>query len=309
MAGIGEMTGGGAGGAGPLLVDPRPALLEVLSERRRAALAVAGSVEQVTWNVFRSLEQIEPRLWAPPLLQRAFGRGWRLPAGGLEPVRLTVWEPVAPPPARQDFLRRRALRGRLHPPPGRMRRGRVTPLSALRRRFAEEAAARRPLEPPLEIGAILRTPRHVVYLLPLLESEMEMEVACDRDRDAILRALDAGLYEVEASRGRERAFGLVLLYRDERTHLRSIERLRLYRAQPRRLARALAHRRRFDAARAARSLAPLRWRELALAVRRALRSGWVDGAQAMVLSRLLEYLDEVGLGDGSGGPGPQRARP
>jgi hypothetical protein len=303
MPGTEEMTSGGGNGAGPLLIDRYTHLLEVLSERRRAALEVAGSVEQVTWNVFRSLAQIDPQLWVPPLLRRAFGRGIRMGPGELEPLRLTLWEPVAPPPTRQGFLRRRALRGRLQPSPGRMRRGRVTPLSALRRRFAEDAAARRPLEPPLEIGAILRTPRHVVYVVPLLDSEMEMEVACDRSRDAILRALDAGLYEAEAARSRARRFGLVLLHRDAQASPRTIERLRAYRSQPRRIARALAHRRRLEAPRLARSLGLLRWQEVSHGVRRALHSGKLDAVQTAILLRLRDYLAQVGLEARSAGPG------
>lgn len=282
----------------PLLIDRFSHVLEQLSERRRAALQVHGSLEGVTWNVFRSLGQIDPALWLPPLMRRAVSRGLKFNSRELESLRVSLWEPVAPPPSRQEDLRRRALRGRLNPPAGRLRRGRVTPLSALRRQLAEKAREGLPLEPPLEIGALLRTRRRVVYFLPLLESEFEMEVACDRGRDAILRALDAGAYEAELGRRKPRRFYLVLLYRDERITPASVELLRRYRERPGLLARALSHRRGLDAGAAARGLGLLRWGDLVRVLARTLGSGGLDPVQVSLVERVTAWLRELGLAQG-----------
>lgn len=279
----------------PLLIDLFSHVLEQISDRRRTALGVPGSVEGVTWNVFRTLGQVDPTLWLPPLVRKALGRRIKFSRREIDSLRVSLWEPVAPPPARQEYLRRRALRGTLVPSPGRLRRGRLTPLSVLRRRLAEAAAEGRPLEPPLEIGALLRTRRRVVYVLPILGSEIELEVACDRHRDALLRALDAGVYEAESSHRVRRRFYLILLYREERETPRSVERLRHYREHPRALARALAHRRNLDAAQAARGLGLLRWRSLSRTLRAALGSQGLDPFQRGLLGRLLAYLARTGL--------------
>lgn len=283
-----------------LLIDRFSHVLEQISERRRAALGVPGSVEGVTWNVFRSLGQIDPALWLPRLASRALGRGLKFTRRELDSLRISMWEPVAPPPSRQEDLRRRALRGTLVPAPGRLRRGRVTPLSEQRRRLAGQARHGRPLEPPLEVGAMLRTRRRVFYILPILEVELEMEIECDRRRDAVVRAIDAGLYETESARRvPPLRFYLILLYRDECATPRSVELLRQYRSRPAALGRALAHRRSLDAEAAARSLGMLRWREVSRRLRRALESGSLDVLQSTLVTRLLDFLRAMGLASAS----------
>lgn len=282
----------------PLRIDRFSQELEQISERRRAALGVPGSVEGVTWNVFRTLGQIDPALWLPRMMRRATGRALKFTRRELDSLRISLWEPVAPPPSRLDHLRRRALRGTLLPPAGRLRRGRVTPLSALRRRLAEAALEGRPLEPPVDIGALLRTRRRVIYVLPVLDAEIETEVPSDRRRDAILRALDAGLYEAEAARRVQRRFYLVLLYREERRTPRSVALLRQHRERPRALARALAHRRGLDAGRAARGLGLVRWRSLARGLVVALASGRLDPVQSALAGSLIDYLRGLGMAPG-----------
>ncbi len=285
-----------------LLIDRFSHVLDLLSERRRAALGVPGSVESVTWNVFRSLGQIDPALWLPALMRRALGRALRFTRRELDSLRVSLWEPVAPPPARQDYLRRRARRGTLVPPAGRLRRGRVTPLSDLRLRLAEAARRGEVLEPPYDIGAVLRTERRVIYVVPALGEEIDMDVPCDRRRDALLRALDAGLYEAEAARRRPRRFYLVLLFRDRRDTPRSVALLRAYRRRPAALERALAHRRGLEGEAAARGLGLIRWRSLARALRGALYAESVDPLQRLLLGRMLEYLRGEGLLPGEEGP-------
>jgi len=237
-------------------------VLEDLSERRRAAISTPGTLEERTWHVFGRLMRLDPASWLPELVRRALHRRMSFSRQELDSLRLSLWEGVAPPPARQTLLRRRALRGLLYPAAGELRRGRVTPLSVLRQRLARRALEGGPLEPPTEVGAILRTSRRVLYVLPVLDQELEMEVPCDRDRDAILRALDAGLYESESARLQRKRFYLILLYCDRRSTPLSVARLRLYKENPVLLRRALAHRRGLDTARVAENMGLLRWRKM-----------------------------------------------
>jgi hypothetical protein len=189
-------------------------------------------------------------------------------------------------------LRRQALRGKLAPPAGRLRRGRVTPLSILRQDLAQQALEGRPLEAPYELGAVLRTSRRVFYILPVLEAELEMEVSSDRRRDAILRALDAGLYEAEAGRVRPRRFYLILLYRDRKLTPLSVERLRFYRETSEGLRRKMPHRRKFDAESVRRHLGLLRWKHLAAV---ALEPQGTCPGDATLRADLLNYLRQAGL--------------
>jgi hypothetical protein len=59
-------------------------------------LRSANSEDAVTWNVFRSLRQVDPTIWLPQLWQTAFPKLASL-SDALATVRL--WERVAPPTA------------------------------------------------------------------------------------------------------------------------------------------------------------------------------------------------------------------
>jgi hypothetical protein len=266
--------------------------LEALSDRRRAAVATPGSLEERVWSVFTRLARLAPELWLVELARRALRLRLHLHRRELDTLRVSIWEPVAPPPARQAYLRRQALRGKLAPPAGRLRRGRVTPLSILRQDLAQQALEGRPLEAPYELGAVLRTSRRVFYILPVLEAELEMEVSSDRRRDAILRALDAGLYEAEAGRVRPRRFYLILLYRDRKLTPLSVERLRFYRETSEGLRRKMPHRRKFDAESVRRHLGLLRWKHLAAV---ALEPQGTCPGDATLRADLLNYLRQAGL--------------
>jgi hypothetical protein len=63
---------------------------------KRTHLRSENSEDVVSWNVFRSLRQIDPIAWLPLLFERSFG----IPAE-LSSVAATVelWRSVAPPPA------------------------------------------------------------------------------------------------------------------------------------------------------------------------------------------------------------------
>ena len=60
-----------------------------------AHLRSQNSEDVVTWNVFRTLRQIDPRIWLPVLARLALGTEHSLPS---REVSVSVWVPVKPPP-------------------------------------------------------------------------------------------------------------------------------------------------------------------------------------------------------------------
>jgi cation transport regulator ChaC len=59
-----------------------------------------NSEDALTWNVFRSLAQVDPSFWLPGLFRDAFGRELQLRA---QSVRVRLWQRVQPPPALRLF--------------------------------------------------------------------------------------------------------------------------------------------------------------------------------------------------------------
>jgi hypothetical protein len=180
-----------------------------------------------------------------------------------------------------------------------MRRGRVLRLSELRERLASKARAGKPLEPPLEIGVTIRAPRLLVYVLPVLESELEMQVECDRGRNAVLRAVDAGLHELGRRRDGSRAFRVLLLYWSADRTPRSVKLVHRYRARPQEMARALGHRRRLSASALRRVLGLARWEAFPRRLSAIQRQAKVEPTEMVILNRLLGYFEELGIGSGS----------
>src|SRR5262249_20783627 len=117
---------------GRLLIDRHSSVLSRLSLRRQAALADPSSIDATTWNIFRTLAQLDPAGWLPELM--GLGRIAEVPSrevlsGG---VAVTLWKRVKPPAERLLWLKRQVLRGAVKPRVGRRRKGRVVPLSDLR---------------------------------------------------------------------------------------------------------------------------------------------------------------------------------
>jgi hypothetical protein len=79
-----------------LIIDRYDALFAGLHPTLLKRLRNAGSDDAVTWNVFRSLRQVDPTVWLPELFRFAFPEH-ESPAASHAAVSL--WQPVAPPPA------------------------------------------------------------------------------------------------------------------------------------------------------------------------------------------------------------------
>jgi hypothetical protein len=79
-----------------LIIDRHDPVFSAMRAGRRKHLRSANSEDALTWNVFRSLRQIQPTVWLPELYSTAF-RGSRLTH--TEHATIELWQPIAPPPA------------------------------------------------------------------------------------------------------------------------------------------------------------------------------------------------------------------
>jgi len=79
-----------------LIVDRYHPDLATMRGSKRERLRSENSEDALTWNVFQSLNQIDPGFWLPLLMQKAFPEA-ELPAPQMVIQRL--WQDVAPPPS------------------------------------------------------------------------------------------------------------------------------------------------------------------------------------------------------------------
>src|SRR5262245_3276487 len=77
-----------------LIIDRYDPVFADMRASKLKHLRSANSEDAVTWNVFRSLRQIAPEIWLPPLWQLAFP-DIKKPSDLRATVRL--WESVSPP--------------------------------------------------------------------------------------------------------------------------------------------------------------------------------------------------------------------
>jgi hypothetical protein len=276
-----------------LIIDRYSSVLSRLPRYRLSALADPQSPDADIWNTFRTLEQIDPDRWIPRLLAlggiRPDPTALRFDAG----VALTLWKRVRPPAERLEWLRRRALDGALQPPVGRRRKGRVIPLSELRRELAVRAKARQPLEEPVEVDVIIKTARRIVFVeIPNPHETPEEPSGSDRTRTYVLRLIDAGLAYAEARgkiAGHPVGFSLLVLTGDGESGDRWRRALAGLARVPERLRRSFPHwGRGIDPADVARNLGAARWSEIDTLLR-SLRRDHPDELEARQLERLLKW--------------------
>ncbi|MBM4323580.1 MAG: hypothetical protein FJ115_08500 [Deltaproteobacteria bacterium] len=79
-----------------LIIDRYDPCFAAMRASKRAHLRSENSEDAVSWNVFRSLRQIDPAAWLPLLFERAFAIPCELPS---PTTTVELWQPVAPPPA------------------------------------------------------------------------------------------------------------------------------------------------------------------------------------------------------------------
>jgi hypothetical protein len=79
-----------------LIIDRFDPLFCSMRASKRGYMKSENSEDAVTWNVFRTLRQIDPSSWLPDLFARAFPKRTPEPHQGLA---VYVWRSVQPPPA------------------------------------------------------------------------------------------------------------------------------------------------------------------------------------------------------------------
>ncbi len=82
-----------------LIIDRYHPHLAAMRGAKREMLRSENSEDALTWNVFKSLGQIDPGFWVPLLMARAFPEAEPAPAPQI--VTTHLWMEVAPPPARR----------------------------------------------------------------------------------------------------------------------------------------------------------------------------------------------------------------
>ena len=84
-----------------LIIDRYHVDLAAARGAKLEAMRSEHSEDVVTWNVFRSLAQLDPAFWLPRLHQTVFGESASSPAPQTVSVRL--WVPTVPPPGLRNF--------------------------------------------------------------------------------------------------------------------------------------------------------------------------------------------------------------
>jgi hypothetical protein len=79
-----------------LIIDRYDPCFRSMRASKKKHLRSQNSEDVVSWNVFRSLRQISPPAWIPPLLERAFP-GQELTM--LPEASVDLWRSISPPPA------------------------------------------------------------------------------------------------------------------------------------------------------------------------------------------------------------------
>ena len=269
----------------------------VLMQERASQLRSEDSQVALLWNVFRSLQNLDARLWLPRLVLQALGakkshprlRGLLAPSQLVEPT-FHWWQRYDLPPSRHEWLRDQTTHGNLDL--GHYPACYVPEKKAEATRLLQEGLF---LEDRVEVPLVIETSSCRLGILAVYKGNLRQHSRFDARRDDLLRLLDAGTHQATAAG--KKFLGLVL-YTDARTYNTETKRLLdLYRSHGDMLVSRLPHRQ--DTAvltEAARLLGELRWRDLGgllLDTKDEERIGLFDLA---VLDELIKYLARKDVG-------------
>ncbi|MGV8027403.1 MAG: hypothetical protein AB2L18_12685 [Anaerolineaceae bacterium] len=79
-----------------LIIDRYDPIFAHMRAKKLKLMRSENSEDVVTWNIFRSLRQIDPNIWIPKLQDEADISSLTLP---VERVTVELWQKVSPPPA------------------------------------------------------------------------------------------------------------------------------------------------------------------------------------------------------------------
>lgn len=139
-----------------LIIDRYDPVFTSMRGKKKTHLRSENSEDAITWNVFRSLRQIDPAVWLPHLAATAFGDSaaeWS-PAE-VSSATIKLWQ-TAPPP------------------------------SSLLRFQQDEGES--------EVDVVIETDRAVWFIEAKYKSDISLSTTNGPDRDQILRNLDVGSY-------------------------------------------------------------------------------------------------------------------
>jgi len=276
-----------------LTVDVQNAIVQ----ERAAQLRSADSHAAMLWNVFRSLQKLDPGVWLPRTLLHALGQrrgSGRLRAlasrSNLADPGFQWWKRMDLPPGRLGLLREQAVTATLHLE--------HYPSECLPAKLAD--VARRlesdlPFEERVEVPLCIETPAWVLGVLAVYHGNLRQNTCFDSRRDELLRVLDAGSW---FARERGKEFLTLVVYTDARTYNGDTKRLiDLYRGHGDGLAARLPHRRDRDVldATAAR-IGELRWRDLGALLVDAKDEERIGLFDVAVIDELIKYLARKDVG-------------
>lgn len=257
------------------------------------------SAAALLWNVFRTLQRLDVRLWLPRLVERALPEAAR--TGDLAPLlgRDTVgeaafhwWRRWDLPAGRHAWLRDEAQNGRLH-----LEHYAPHSIPEKQSEIERRLAAGLPFEDPVEVPLVIETPLWLLGIDAVCRDNLRRHATFDARRDAVLRLLDAGTEA--AGRDGRRFLALVLVTEPRGVNAPTAELVERYRGRPERLAAALPHRTdaTADLSRAARCLGMLRWKDLGALLLDAKEEERLGIFDAAALDELVKYLarKEVGF--------------
>lgn len=265
---------------------------------RERASQVRSEDSQVAllWNVFRSLQKLEPTLWLPRVLTHAFG--WKTNARHARALLAAIrhgvefhwWRRYDVPPGRQEWLHRQALDADLdltHYPP------RYIPEK--KQEIARNLEAGLPLEERVEVPLCVETCDWMLGVLAVYKGNLRQNTRYDAHRDELVRVLDAGTWHAQEAGKR---FLSMVVYADPRTYNTETKRLiDLYRDNGGLLVARLPHRNDVDVVReSAKHVGELRWRTLGALLLDAKDEERIGLFDLAVVDELVKYLARKDVG-------------
>ncbi|MFQ5600385.1 MAG: hypothetical protein ACE5G2_07515 [Candidatus Krumholzibacteriia bacterium] len=268
-----------------------------LVQERAAQMRSEDSQVAMLWNVFRSLQKLDPRVWLPRLIVHALREEAGSPrmrslvsSRNLADTTFHWWQRYDLPPGRHEWLLDQARNANLHLEhyPARYLPEKK---AEVRRRLETELH----LEDPVEVPLCIETPDWLLGILTVYKGNLRQHTCYDARRDDVLRLLDAGSFAAAAQGKR---FLSLVVFTDARTYNTETRRLvDLYRGRGDLLATRLPHRSDLEVVKdAAVLLGALRWRDvgsLLLDAKDEERIGLFDMA---VLDELIKYLARKDVG-------------
>ncbi len=275
-----------------LTVDVQNALIQ----ERASQICSEDSQIAMLWNVFRSLQKLEPSLWLPRVLTHALG--WKQGSRHAATLRETCngrvdfhwWKRYEIPPGRHQWLHARALNADLdltHYP--------ARYLPEKKKEVARNLEMDLPLEERLEVPLTIETDQFIVGVLAVYKGNLRQNTCYDAHRDELVRLIDAGTWHAREAGKR---FLSLIVYTDARTYNTETKRLiDLYRDNGGLLATRLPHRNDVDVLHdAAKNVGELRWRSLGALLLDAKDEERIGLFDVAVLDELIKYLARKDVG-------------